>query len=170
MISALSVEFLPVVYANCCMGWIAWALTASFQPRRFGVVQSPYARLTVALPYFAISASRASMIVGVVLSPSMSTASLMESAAETISGVPLGESRILPRRPTVDHVVRCPRTLGGPGRRGDAYRRGRRQGTAAPWRPRLGVPRCGERGPSPRRGLGRQPATHGSQVVAGARG
>jgi hypothetical protein len=45
------------------------------------VVQSPYARFTVARPYFAISASRASMIVGVVLSPSMRTASLAESEA-----------------------------------------------------------------------------------------
>ena len=65
---------------------MAWALIASFQPRRLGVVQSPYARLTVALPYFAISASRASMIVGVVLSPSMRTASLLESGAEAMFG------------------------------------------------------------------------------------
>jgi hypothetical protein len=53
---------------------------------KVGVVQSPYARLTVALPFFAISASRASMIVGVVLSPSMRTASLVESGAEAIPG------------------------------------------------------------------------------------
>src|SRR5688572_16604580 len=86
MISALSVEFLPVVYANCCIGWMACALIASFQPRRLGVVQSPYARLTVALPYLAISARRASMIVGVVLSPSMRTASLAESEAGAMSG------------------------------------------------------------------------------------
>ncbi len=41
MISAESVEFLPRVYANCWIGWIACSSNWSFQPPRCGVVQSP---------------------------------------------------------------------------------------------------------------------------------
>ena len=36
---------------------MAWRCRCSFQPARFGVVQSPYARLTVAVPYLATSSS-----------------------------------------------------------------------------------------------------------------
>ncbi len=41
MISAESVEFLPRVWANCCMGWIAWRSSSSFQLASCWVVQSP---------------------------------------------------------------------------------------------------------------------------------
>ena len=41
MISAESVEFLPLVLANCCIGWIAWRSSSFFQPASCGVVQSP---------------------------------------------------------------------------------------------------------------------------------
>ena len=41
MISDASVEFLPRVYANCWIGWIACRFSASFQPVRFWFVQSP---------------------------------------------------------------------------------------------------------------------------------
>src|SRR5215471_7530892 len=73
---AESVEFFPVVYANCCTGWIDWASSRSFHPFRLVPVQSPYARLTCAVPYLATSASRSSMIAGCALSASISTASL----------------------------------------------------------------------------------------------
>src|SRR5215831_8956464 len=73
---AESVEFLPLVYANCWIGWIDCASNWSFQPRRLVPVQSPYARLTCAVPYLATSASSASVIEGWALSASMSTASL----------------------------------------------------------------------------------------------
>src|SRR5689334_9880208 len=76
MIMAESVEFFRCVYANCCIGWIDCASNWSFQPLRLGPVQSPYARLTCAVPYLAISASSASTMPGWALSASMSTASL----------------------------------------------------------------------------------------------
>jgi len=41
MIIAESVVFFPVVYANCCIGWIDWASSWSFQPWRPVPVQSP---------------------------------------------------------------------------------------------------------------------------------
>src|SRR5260370_23210099 len=52
-----------------------WARSLSFQPLRFVPVQSPYARLTCAVPYLATSASSASVIDGCALSASISTAS-----------------------------------------------------------------------------------------------
>src|SRR5215472_11781295 len=73
---AESVAFFPVVYANCCTGWIDWASSRSFHPFRLVPVQSPYARLTCAVPYLATSASKSSMIAGCALSASISTASL----------------------------------------------------------------------------------------------
>src|SRR5580693_3413347 len=75
MTIAVSVEFLPVVYANCWMGWMDWARSWSFQPFRLVPVQSPYARLTCAVPYLATSASSPSVMEGWALSASMSTAS-----------------------------------------------------------------------------------------------
>ena len=50
MMSAESVEFFPVVYANCCTGWIAHRLSSFFHPDSCVVVQSPYARLMVGVP------------------------------------------------------------------------------------------------------------------------
>ena len=50
----------------------------SFHPFSCGAVQSPYARLTCAVPYLATSASSPSVIDGCALSASMSTASLVE--------------------------------------------------------------------------------------------
>src|SRR5215469_17365672 len=73
---AESVEFLPLVYANCCIGWIDCASNWSFQPFRLVPVQSPYARLTCAVPYLATSASSPSVMLGWALSASISTASL----------------------------------------------------------------------------------------------
>src|SRR6266404_1834061 len=52
-----------------------WARSLSFQPLRFIPVQSPYARLTCAVPYLATSASSAYVIDGCALSASISTAS-----------------------------------------------------------------------------------------------
>src|SRR4051794_7743486 len=83
MISAESVEFLPRVYANCWIGWIAWRSSSSFQPPRCGVVQSPYARLTVGVPYLAISSSSSVVTLEVELSASMSTASRVVSSVGT---------------------------------------------------------------------------------------
>src|SRR6478735_4803265 len=99
MIIALSVAFLPVVYANCWIGWIACLLAASFQPRRFGVVQSPYTRLTEATPNFAISATRASLPAGWALSASMRTASLasgVSGMAATLRRAPLLDDDLHP--------------------------------------------------------------------------
>jgi hypothetical protein len=83
MISAESVEFFPRVYANCCTGWIAWRSNSSFQPASCGVVQSPYARLTVGVPYLAISSSSSEVTFAVVLSESMRTASRVASGSVT---------------------------------------------------------------------------------------
>ena len=83
MISAESVEFFPRVYANCCTGWIAWRSSSSFQPTRCWVVQSPYARLTVGVPYLAISSSSSAVTLAVVLSESISTASRVASVVVT---------------------------------------------------------------------------------------
>src|ERR1700729_4516319 len=58
------------------MGWMDWARSWSFQPFRLVPVQSPYARLTCAVPYLATSASSPSVMEGWALSASMSTASL----------------------------------------------------------------------------------------------
>jgi hypothetical protein len=41
MMRALSVAFLPLVFANCCIGWMTCSLAADFHPARLGVVQSP---------------------------------------------------------------------------------------------------------------------------------
>ena len=41
MISALSVAFLPVVYANCWTGLIAWRCSTFFQEALVGDVKSP---------------------------------------------------------------------------------------------------------------------------------
>ena len=49
MISALSVAFLPVVYRNCWIGWMACSSSCFFQEFKEGVVQSPWMRLTVAV-------------------------------------------------------------------------------------------------------------------------
>ena len=83
MISAESVEFFPRVYANCCIGWIACRSSSSFQPESCGVVQSPYARLTVGVPNLAISSSSSVVRLAVVLSESMSTASRVASVSVT---------------------------------------------------------------------------------------
>src|SRR5262249_56592979 len=64
MTIAESVAFLPLVYANCWIGWIDCASSWSFQPFRLVPVQSPYARLTCAVPYLAISASSPSVMPG----------------------------------------------------------------------------------------------------------
>src|SRR5215469_8418235 len=61
---AESVAFLPVVYANCWIGCIDCASNWSFQPFRLVPVQSPYARLTCAVPYLATSASNGSVMPG----------------------------------------------------------------------------------------------------------
>src|SRR4051794_41821164 len=83
MISAESVEFLPVVLANCCIGWIAWGASSLFQLESCVVVQSPYARLIVGVPYFAISSSSSVVSRAVVLSESIRTASRVVSGAAT---------------------------------------------------------------------------------------
>lgn len=41
MMSALSVEFLPLVCANCCTGWMTCSLAAAFQLLSCVVDQSP---------------------------------------------------------------------------------------------------------------------------------
>src|SRR5215475_7492037 len=99
---AESVAFFPVVYANCCTGWIDWASNQSFHPFRLAPVQSPYARLTCAVPYLATSASRSSMIAGWALSASISTASL---AAFSLN------HRLLPPAPRPSYharLTKCP--------------------------------------------------------------
>src|SRR6266498_1722479 len=85
---AESVAFLPVVYANCWIGWMDWSSSRSFQPFRLVPVQSPYARLTCAVPYFATSASSPSTIAGQALSESISTASLAAFSLATPSKLP----------------------------------------------------------------------------------
>src|SRR3984957_20556404 len=60
------------------MGWMDCESSWSFHPLSCGAVQSPYARLTCAVPYLATSASSPSVIDGCALSASMSTASLVE--------------------------------------------------------------------------------------------
>ena len=74
MISAESVEFLPVVNAVWCMERIARALSCVVQPVRCGEAKSPYARLIVGVPYFATSSSSASAYFADVLSASIRTA------------------------------------------------------------------------------------------------
>src|SRR5262245_28412523 len=74
MISAESVEFLPVVLAIWSIGWMAYLGSSLRQPVRCLSVQSPYARLTVGTPYLATSSSSASACLGEVLSASMRTA------------------------------------------------------------------------------------------------
>src|SRR5215217_3504017 len=86
MISAESVAFFPRVYANCCTGWMAWRSSSSFQPASCGVVQSPYARLMVGVPYFAISSSNSVVRFAVVLSESIRTASRVASGVVTKCG------------------------------------------------------------------------------------
>src|SRR3954469_8034623 len=99
MISAESVEFLPRVYANCWIGWIAWRSSSSFQPESCGVDQSPYARLTVGVPYLAISSSSSVGRLAVVLSESIST------ARRAVSGGMGGSSRTR-QLPSGDAVLR----------------------------------------------------------------
>lgn len=41
MMSALSVAFLPTVFANCCTGWMTFSLAAVFQLLSCVLVQSP---------------------------------------------------------------------------------------------------------------------------------
>ena len=74
MMSAESVEFLPVVKAVWWIARMARALSSRVQPLRRWDEKSPYARLIVGVPYLASSSSNASAYLGEVLSASMSTA------------------------------------------------------------------------------------------------
>src|SRR5680860_1857832 len=74
MISAESVEFLPVVKAFWWIARIARAFSSRVQPLSCCDEKSPYARLIVGVPYFASSSSSASAYLGEVLSASMRTA------------------------------------------------------------------------------------------------
>src|SRR3954451_10929014 len=82
------------------MGWMAWRSSSSFQPASCWLLQSPYARLIVGVPYLAISSSSSVARLAVVLSESMSTASLVVSVAVTGSSA-AGELAVLfePRDP-----------------------------------------------------------------------
>ena len=74
MISAESVEFLPVVNAFWWMARIARVLSSRVHPPSRGVLKSPYARLMVGVPNLASSSRMASAYFGEVLSASIRTA------------------------------------------------------------------------------------------------
>jgi len=59
------------------MGWIACLCKCSFHLLRFVVVQSPYARLTLEMPNFAISASNSVQFDACALSGSINTANFL---------------------------------------------------------------------------------------------
>src|SRR5687768_8832124 len=80
---------------------MAWRSNSSFQPTRCWVVQSPYARLIVGVPYLAISSSNSVVCLAGVLSESMSTASRMVSAEFT------GASLRTSARGQTSHGVIC---------------------------------------------------------------
>ena len=47
---ALSVAFLPVVYANCCLGVTAFSSRVFFQEVSPWLAQSPYVRFIIGVP------------------------------------------------------------------------------------------------------------------------
>ena len=50
IIMALSVAFLPVVYANCCLGVTAFSSSVVFHELRPWLAQSPYMRFIMGVP------------------------------------------------------------------------------------------------------------------------
>ncbi len=74
IIKAESVEFLPYVYVNCCMGSSENLCKMAFQEFIELEVQSPYTLLMLDVPNLAISSKIIETLCGEIFSPSNKTA------------------------------------------------------------------------------------------------
>ena len=132
IIIALSVAFFPVVYLNCCMGWIACLWSNFFHWFILVVVQSPYMRLIVIRPTLLTSARIWGRRDAWALSPSMRTANFCCSDCSTwpiVVGAQLitrmwnllhYRRQIQTWQPEIRHILLMPTVRGTPARQSRA--------------------------------------------------